>query len=184
MSGQSNDGQGPYGGPSFEPKRGFFTGKNLHATGGSRTIFDADLIEGLVLQEDPHHHEQSDATLKQIGHIYGTPTAGFKTGFGVVVGTPSLGVNDLVSGSATLRKGGGVMLATKGMCLARVNGACTAGVTELAPGTDGVLVPTSPTTVAHLLTRVGSTAKRAAVAMEDNASGAALILVKLCAEDE
>lgn len=178
MGGQTNSQQGPYGG-STEPKRGIFTGKNLHATDGSRTIFNADLLEGHVLQEDPHHHEQSDASLKQRGMIYGTPTAGFKTGFGVVVGVPGMGINDLVEGSATQRKGGGVPLAVKGIVLARVNGACTAGVTELAPGTNAVLVPTSPTTVAHMLTRVGNTARPFAVAMQDNASGAALIEVEI-----
>ena len=99
----------------------YYTGKNIHATSGSRTANTTDLLVGDVLAFDPHGQDTG------VGSDLANPTAGF-------LDQPLWVVTDVPSGS---KQGGWIKAVPLSMC---VNGIgpvfmkanTTAGVTLLA----------------------------------------------------
>lgn len=63
--------QGQYKGGPQSKMFVYYTGKNINATAGSRTAYNADLIAGDVLTIDPYAHDTSDH-----GAEYAVPTSG------------------------------------------------------------------------------------------------------------
>lgn len=158
-----------------------FTGYNIHATAGSRTIFNADLAKGMVLQIDPHITQTTGSgELPPLGQRVGTPTAGEDGAFFVVDEAPARAVNDIPdSATPTLRRGGQVRGQSAGFVKALVTqdaGGALAIGTKLSPNTTGYLIKTAPTTVAHLETRVGATSREWAVLREAVAQGSGVVL--------
>lgn len=118
------------------PRIAHYSGYNINATAGSRTVRNADLRRGDVLQFDPFNHERVAASASYTGS-YGSPsvsdtlnlgmdyvvsvsTASFNTPLGVVVETPDTAINDLDPLVSNKRRGGIVRVATTGLVQARV----------------------------------------------------------------
>lgn len=149
------------------------TAKNINATDGSRTARTAAFARGDICQLDPHNHEDDT----DHGIIVADPVAGFNTGLAIVDSLTNDPVNDFAEGSTTDRKGG-MLNVVRGS--GRVGYAKVRAVTGNIVAGDTLLTPNSaqghrelrdavPTTVAHLLERVGSTGAAAgfAVALEN-----------------
>lgn len=152
----------------------YYTGKNQHATSGSRSALDLNLAVGMIVQKDAHEHEAAAGTLSPARLTVAGPTAGFMGDLYVVTEILDRDLNTIPNSAApTQRKGGMVRLVKlSGRVKCLVNGTLVAGQTLLAPSATTLrLVPTSPTTVAHLLTRVGNNARPCAIALEALTSG-------------
>lgn len=158
-----------------------FTGYNINATAGSRTIFASDLAQGMVLQLDPNVSQSTPSGLTPgLGERVGTPTAGQKLGFVVVRDKPATKLNEKPDSTApTLRRGGQFTGTFKGMVQALVaqdsGGAMSPGQ-YLAPTTSATLGKTASTSVAESLVRIGATAEAWAMLMETVAQGSGTVL--------
>ncbi len=154
----------PYDG-FIEVADAVWSGYNINATSGSRTASTSSNspTEGRVVQADPYDH---DALVSGgVGKVYGVPTTGQRGPLGVVYGPQT-----------STTAGTQLRLVVGGWVKAIVKADATEGITLLAPDTDGNLIAATPTTVAHTLENVGSTATAFAVAGEtaDTSSTAAL----------
>jgi hypothetical protein len=154
-----------------QPESGFwayYTAKNINATDASRTAINANLAVGDVLVPDPYGHEQNDRDAAgaiiagsgaKKGFAYTQPQTGFLNGKkAVVVREIPSGVNDLVAGSATQRKGGQVFVepfaGAEGTVkiLAKTHANMAAGTDYLgvANGDFGLVIKTSVASLAAL----------------------------------
>lgn len=138
-----------------------YTGQNINATAGSRTPRNANLRRGDVLQLDPFDHDNvkglNPAVNVGAGFTAAVPTATFASPIVVVAEEPDPSINDIQNTSTGLRRGGRCTTTSRGRVQARVTGSVTKGVTPLTINAgEVVLRPAAPTTVAHLLLRVGT----------------------------
>jgi len=170
--------QDPNGG-GYMTRDAWYSGYNIHATAGSRTVITEDLKPGYIVQLDPYDH---DSTGK--GRTVGKPTAGINSQLFVVIDVPS-NVNDIVDTTTNRRRGGVIGISPCGVVQAFANAATNAVVIndKLSPYTANSfhLETSAGTTVAHLLARVSGTINQVrpcAVALEAKASGSGLIKVQ------
>lgn len=164
--------QTPFGAPQTV-REAHYTGRNIHATAGSRTVRNANLRRGDCLQLDPFDHDNAKGLPTPVnsgqGFIASVPTATFKNAIIVVAQEPDPSINDIQDAGTGLRRGGRFVGTTQGRVQARVTGTVTKGVTNLSINTgEVVLRPTGATTVAHLLLGVAAaSAESAPVAVAD-----------------
>ena len=113
------------------PRTGKSTGYNLHATAGSRTAVNANLVNGAVLMRDPHNHGNDSNNLE-----FALPTAGFEGALAVCQENNiyELGERNKIDPAvANRRKGGQVRLVNIGRARPLVKANCVKGVTKLYP---------------------------------------------------
>lgn len=129
-----------------------YDGYDINATAGSRTAQNFDLLNGMVLQENPYDHNSLLPSGGREGSIFSVPTLGQLGQYGIVE-EPGYDTNIQKGVVANLRQGGPVSVITKADgCNALVvipNGkTITKGVTRFFPGTDAKLYR-DPTTGPH-----------------------------------
>lgn len=164
-----------------DPSVGRYTGYNIHATAGSRTVVNANLVRGACLQYDGHNHEGDKSA-----RTFALPTSGFNWPVAIVDPDNPPHVMDNVNTqegvTANLRKGGTVKLVTNGRVQAYVQANCTKGATRLtATAGQQYLSAFSAGTVDANNTTLGTGGPVIAIADEtvDTSGGAALVWVEL-----
>lgn len=157
------------GQPNPIPQKFYYTGKNIHATSGSRTANTTDLVVGDVLALDPFGHD------KGRGYDLANPTASYLSQPLYVV--TSIG-SDPSTGASAVR--GGTIEAvplSSAVCSAiqcNVNATATAGTTLLGP-TDMASASTNQRYLVHLssIAAAENVMQLKAKAMETSTSGTA-----------
>lgn len=161
-----------------------FTGFNINNTAGSRTVFNANIARGMVLQFDPNASQTNGSgTVQARGERVGTPTASTLYNFAIVDEIPNPRVNDVVgvdsagATAANLRRGGQLRGIVAGnvvrALVAQSGGGALSPGQALAPGTAAVLVSTDQSAPTA---RVGATARAYAVLLETVAQGSGNVL--------
>ena len=126
------------GGTNQIPAKGYYTGYNIHATFGSRTVENENLKVGDVLQLEPTATASNITTLTadQTRTALSVPTSGFVTPLVVVSEANDAfnlnTINTIDTAIANKRIGGHVSVTSAGRVRARVEGTTVAGVTLLA----------------------------------------------------
>ena len=170
--------QDPTGG-AYVVRSAHYTGYNINATAGSRTVITAALQKGDIVQLDPYNQDGYG-----LGLAVAKPTAGQVGQLFVVIDVPN-GVNDIVDSTTGRRRGGRINVAPSGVVQLRGN-ATTNAITVgalLSPYTGNAfhLEVSSGTTVAHMKARVSGTINdtmTCGVALEALESGSGLILAQ------
>lgn len=126
------------GGSNSFPASGWYTGYNIHATFGSRTVENEDLKYGDILQIETAATAANITTLvgDQTRTALSVPTSGFNTPLVVVSEANERFAMDrfnaIDSTIANKRVGGNIKVVSTGRVRARVEGTTVAGVTLLA----------------------------------------------------
>lgn len=155
-----------------KPLTGYYTGYNINATPGSRTVLNANLAAGAVLQLNPFPDQDG----YKDGESYSVPTASNNMPCAVV--DPDVGqhelreVNRIDPAIANKRVGGAVPIRRSGIfkVLVKASVACTAGQTQLAPEAGGLALIAF--TGGHTGGMVGATSRPFALALETVTPGA------------
>jgi len=126
------------GGTTQFPISGYYTGYNIHATFGSRTVENENIKLGDVLQIEPAALALNIVPLNadQERTALSVPTTGFGTPLVVVADSNTqqtlADINTIDTAIANKRVGGTLVVQATGRIKARVQGATVAGVTLLA----------------------------------------------------
>lgn len=159
-----------------KPIIGYYTGYNINNTPGSRTVQNADLVRGAVLQLNPNPEQDGYNEAES----YSVPTTGFNTRVAVV--DPDVGqhelreVNRIDPAIANKRVGGAVPIRRSGIFQVLVQANCVKGQTQLCPA-NGSFALVAATGSAAPGVQVGAAGRPFAVALEtvDTSGGAALV---------
>jgi hypothetical protein len=165
-----------------KPLTGYYTGYNINNTPGSRTVQNADLVRGAVLQLNPNPEQDGYNEAES----YSVPTAGVNTLCAVV--DPDVGqhelreVNRIDPAIANKRVGGAVPIRRSGIfqVLVKDGVSCTKGQTMLVPEAGGfaLIAQTVPGGTQREGVMVGAPGRPFAVALETVALVGGNALVK------